>query len=263
MTVHRNQIESTSGTRNPDGTFSLFETVTVNGLETVGASKILEALDLAEAQIGTPHPEVTNMELRNATASVVTGDVIQLRMEYRQRQFAAFSTVQDEIQSRLQVGSTLSQEQVNTDVNGKLLIVSYNLKDENGDSTGVRKQQTGTVAVLLPQSTITVNREELESPLDKSRRFTGKANNGGWLLDPAATARTWLCTGITGNTQDNGDTWDVTYSFQFDRDIWDATIVFRDETGQVPGDVEEKKLGGGGISTYQMYKTVDFNSILA
>jgi hypothetical protein len=97
------------------------------------------------------------------------------------------------------------------------------------------------------------SRREGFSPAFKSRNFVGRTNSGTWGGDPPGS---WLCTRIEGVSDDGGQTFNVTYEFQYNIDTWLATVVFIDpDTGRPP----ENLIEGEGLKQVQVYPRVDFN----
>lgn len=142
--------------------------------------------------------------------------------------------------SIIQVGSSVSSGKTQKDKNGDQIVVSL---------TG-QPDQVGDVEIQLPETVVLFERKESASPLAKSVSYTGTVNDAEIVgADVTYAARTLLCLGIDGTSTDNGQTWTVTYRFQYKPDTWDAEIVYIDpETDRPHDDIN--------IATNDGYKVV-------
>lgn len=138
------------------------------------------------------------------------------------------------------VGSSVSDQETNLDVNGDPLVVEY-----NGD------EQTGTVSIQYPNTILQYSRLETGSPLSKSLAYAGTINDATFK---GCAAGTVLCTRIDGNG--NSVTgYSVTYEFQYKPGGWTSTVAYQDANGKVPPDVAP----GNGLETYDMYHEANFS----
>ena len=118
---------------------------------------------------------------------------------------------------------------------------------------------------------------ETRDPTDISREYAGKCNSGGWGRDLFAAAREWLCTAITGISNDGGETWQVDYEFAYSERQkdgastgpgWDEFKYYVDPTtGKPPATVEainyalDEGVGTGGWKRIKHYKELDFTAL--
>ena len=126
------------------------------------------------------------------------------------------------------------------------------------------KQQGGTVSVYLPQVSWSLSRQADLSPLDIAKTYTGKINSVPWNVDPSSSAFQWLCTSIIGNSDNDGQTYFVTYSFQFNDDpYWRGTVVYIDpETGRRHKDATDAAGAAPRSINYpEVYNDIDFNDL--
>lgn len=197
------------------------------------------------AGFGDEHPTSSRVFLEELAPEAETSADVRIRMLYRVPEFSPSDT--DDADLVIEVGTSLSQITANTDANGDLMTVEY-----NGLS------QSGSVSVYVPESTVRYQVRKSGSPGALSRNYVGKVNSGGWLADPGAAARTWLCTALGGVSDDGGDTFLVTAEFAYREDTYDETVVYIDpETGRMPDDIVD----GTGIVVFQVYTEANFNGI--
>jgi hypothetical protein len=139
----------------------------------------------------------------------------------------------------IQVGTTVQPVQTMFDVDGNLITVTYKNAQE------VEVTQPATVTFQQPMTTWAMQRKEpptqeiggsFLTPGDKSKVFGGKVNSVAiWGEDP----NMWLCTGIAGNSDDNGASYLVDYGFLKapDGKDWDGVAIYQRPDGTTPDDV--------------------------
>ena len=178
-----------------------------------------------------------------------------------------------ELEAQVAVTTSTAQETTNRDWEGKFVVLEH-------PGQAVTKQ-TGTMSVLVPRTSISIKRLESDSPLERSKEFTGKVNAENWTVDGSAPARTWLCSAISGNSNDGGATFEVTYDFLYRPNTsiwydgeenptavagWDQVITFTDpETGKIPDDVIDEDTGkiliATAVQVVQVYEVINFNEL--
>jgi len=232
----------------------------VSGLTGTGPEKQAAAVNAVidiVGPIGAAHPTVAAV-ITEFVSSVDSSDDVRVSIIYRPP-----SVIPDPDQPAavIEVGSSLSQVESNRDVNNNLISVSY--KYPNDYKLDERKQgQTITQGKMLtrpaPESSFVFRRVETGSPGGKSRAYVGKVNAAGWAADPSAAEKTWLCTAITGVSNDGGETYDVTYQFQYREDTWEEDAVFiNPDDGMPPADL----VAGTGTKKVSMTGTANFNNL--
>ena len=71
--------------------------------------------------------------------------------------------------------------------------------------------------------------------------------------------KTWLCTSITSNSDDSGETYQVDYEFQLNVGTWDKDAAFTDaETGRIPADIESQP---DALKRFQLQTKKDFEDL--
>lgn len=232
----------------------------VTGLTGDADAKIYNASTVSGMPlIGASHPTIPYCKLERKVLNAITTEEVRFRLIYTQSYGSIGSGRPTDT---IQVGGGLQQEESNLDAGSNVMTVSYaypsNYPASWGDFAGQTMTQGGLPPRLIPQHGITITKLEYINPAPKARTYIGTVNNGPWSLDTSAAARTWLCTGIIGNSDDAGQTYYVTYSFQYRPDTWDSTIVFIDPaTGRPPPDASS----GNGMETYQRYTMMNFNNL--
>jgi len=242
MATHIDIIDGSRGRESRNGWEEVERVATVTGCTGSGQAKLANALSASGMPgIGSGHPAFANLALEERAPEAIGTDTVKVRLIYRRS-----DPPSDPASGTIEVGASLNQQQTDRDYAGDLITVTH------ADIV-----QGGIVNVLRPQVTITRTRKELSSPGAKAKTYVGKLNSGAWSLDPGASARQWLCTGITGRSDDNGASYEVTYTFQYDENAWWEKVVWIDPaTGRPPN-----PLDATGEKTVQLYDEVDFSQL--
>lgn len=203
--------------------------------------------------IGTVHNVVVTAFVTDIEPTAVSHNTVTFRITYKEYRFPT---------SVIEVGSSVAQVETDKDAFGERVTVQYTYPDDyewNAYLKGVTKTQTGLLSKIQPEPSITITRREMITGFDLTSKkliFEGTTNEAGWELEPDALRDQWLCTSIVGRSQDNGRTYDVTYTFQYRRDTWNETVRFIDPgTGQPPSDL----VSGTGYKDVFVYETANFN----
>ena len=256
MTVTANIIPGESISVSPDG-WAATVVYHVTGLTGNANTRAYAAIiSPGIPVIGTPHPAVSSMRVARVEAKPITSDTpnsMMVTVQYEQLQPDQQPPNEAQL-PQVQVGSSVENTVTQKDVTGAQITVShtYNETDENGDGVTRTETQGGEVEYQVPSTSVTFSRREGQSPAYKSRLFVGKTNAGSFGGDPAGS---WLCTRIEGSSDDGGQTFNVTYEFQHNRDTWVATVVFIDpDTGRPPNGL----VTGEGLIQVQVYQRIDF-----
>lgn len=148
----------------------------------------------------------------------------------------------------IQVGSSVTATKTAQDKDGNRITVTLDGVD-----------QVGEVDIQVPETIVIFERKEGASPRNKSVTYVGKVNSTT-LGSGTYAVRTLLCLGIEGITQDDGETWQVTYRFQYRPDTWRATVYFIDPETDRPAD--GINIGtGDGVETVDVYEEANFSSL--
>lgn len=79
--------------------------------------------------------------------------------------------------------------------------------------------------------------ERMFTILYRKSVYEGTVNSGFWM---GASARKWLCLGIEAESNDNGWSYDVTYTFLYNPMTWDEHTFWRNDKGIIPSPTNSK-----------------------
>jgi len=241
--------------------WELTRIATVTGLTGSAHAMIIDAVENTEGMpsIGDAHPARDYAKLRTIEVESVSNDAVTLRLIYRDSDIGVFPTTPN-AEAVIEVGASVSQLETNKDYTGALMSTTYTYPASYKHNAEMRSQtvnQGAMVSRLIPQRVYRASKREtttayaIESLNDL---YQGKVNSGVWR---GYSARTWLCMGISGSSDDGGTTYNVTYDFQYRPDTWDESVFFIDPyDGKPPQDIS-----GDAQKTYQIYSTANFNNL--
>jgi hypothetical protein len=256
--TYHDRFDGNAGRFTADG-WEFYRIAIVTGVTGEGHAKIYNAAQELGVDINDAHPTVTSCKLREVLCESVDKDVVKLRLVYRRLTHTGHSYTPQ--LDTVEIGANLSQKETNKDVNDVVMQVQYEYPADythDSDYAGKTLSQSPMEPIFIPQPSIVISKAELFSPLAKAKEYVATMNLAGWNLDPTAPAKTWLCTGIVGRSNDAGLNYTTTYSFQYNASTWDKTIVyFLEHTGRPPTDLVD----GTGIKDYQVYQTKNFNAL--
>lgn len=238
-------VEGSSLTLTSEG-YEAQRSARVSGLAGSAPDRLHAALKAhGMPRIGDPHPSIPDLRVVKVAVEPDSPTDATVKITYRSPQgsHAGRSTVE--------IGASVANTTVMEDMAGNRITVAYS---PTGKAEDLRTQTT-RVSRLAPQTTLQITRVELTSPLDKARRFIGGVNQTAVFDGPAGT---WLCVAITGNSADGGNSYSVTYKFQFDPEGWQPTVAYIDPgTRQPPTDLVK----GVGSKTVHIYPELEFKEL--
>jgi len=253
-------LDGNSGNLNMRKGWTFDRQATVTGVIGNGYEKIINAANadgMPEMGSPHPHPDLYNVLLQDKQCTSISNDIVTLTLKYRAPD--VFIPTGDDVV--INVGSSLSQTETNLDANGNVLFTSYTYPadyERNVQMRGVTEDQPGIISKLIPQTTQQYVRLEEDSPLALSNTYVGAINS---VFFAGGAPKTWMCTGITGNSVDGGDTWSVTYSFQFKVDTWDTQLIYINPDTSKPPPFLTPAAIAAGVKSYQIYPLLDFNQL--
>jgi hypothetical protein len=119
---------------------------------------------------------------------------------------------------------------------------------------------------MRPVSGLRFTRRELSRPDARAQEYVGKVNSRKLFED--GDEKLWMCTRLDGTTDDNGESYNVTYEFQKaanSADGWRGFAYYTDPaTGQLPeflGAPGQGPEAGAGITTVELYDSIDFHQL--
>lgn len=257
MTVTLDLIDNTDLKRTSDG-YELSRTAIVTGMTGSGHSRLYNAVnDVAMPNIGDSHPAVSSATLKEISTTYVDSETVKFKLTYRSQ---SFTWQKPFVANAIQVGSSVVQTQTNKDRTGVDFSLTYTYptgyqRSPHDTATTEAKEitQGATATLLAPQLRYSVQKIEFSSPESTAANYVGKVNSSGWR---GYAARTWLCTNISGYSDDGGATFNTTYEFQYNPDTWNVELVFIKDDGKPPSttDANSKK-------TYSIYNEANFGAI--
>lgn len=259
MAVLKDIIDNPTARFTLDG-WTMERTVVVTGVTGDGHEKLLNAMNTSGIPaLGTQHPSGADCYLREAIPTADDSDTVRIRFIYADPTNMSYRQQLNTIE----VGGTLSQVQTNYDRLDSVIgaeytyPVDYEYHDFSEKSEADRTvTQCELVNKFIPEHTIVKTRLEYVNPSLIAIDFVGTVNAAGWNFAPSALSGTWMCTGIVGRSNDGGESYIVTYSFQHRVDTWSTEVLFIDPyTGKPPTDLVD----GVGRETYELYDIMDFN----
>lgn len=257
-----------------------------------GYAKVVDAInglltELGTSQIiGTAHPYLSTAYLRTVTADTIDSDCIQLTLRYSE--FLSSDTV-------VEFGGGVNQIETNKDVDDNLIGVKYYYPSDYPHSlpenlpTDRIVEKTVTVMKNIPSTTMVI-RKSVAWPngfldiMTLKDTYEGALNDLGWTIGglaiPVLQARHWMCTGISGVSNNGGITYEMTYAFEKRSggvinamlnptgSGWYADIPYRDpNTGEPPDDILAYASNVAGTTPWglktnvPLYKVVQFNGL--
>jgi hypothetical protein len=209
-------------------------------------------------QRGDIHPDFDGISLvpiialdRNCDHEQGDPAVFRVTIDYRRPSTTDAEPSEEEEDAIVHIGSSVTSSKTEVDKDGVQIVVTL--------STATPTTQTGSVDIQVPETTIGFRRKESSNPGAKSIATTGKVNSAS-LGSGTYAARTLLCLGIEGESTDGGETYDVTYSFQYRPGTWKAAVVYIDpETDRPHADVDIAGLDG--VTYPNIYSEVAFASL--
>lgn len=256
ITVELDKMQGHNVVQSENG-WELTRMAIVKGVTGDGDERLVNAIISTEVRAaGMPtlydeHPAVSAAILRELRPKPIDTETVEVTLIYRSNGFQVFP--QDTAQ--IAVGSSVQQVSTNRDRSNSDLSVSHTWtaaeKNKHGVSpTTSPDTQGGEITVFKPQTTFEYSIRQNYSPDAYSLSYVGKLNNAPWK---GGAAGTWLCTGINGRSSDNGVTYDVTYSFQYQAGGWNPSYFYRMPDGRPPAVTDTSSL-----KQADYYETADF-----
>lgn len=242
ITVKMDQLQDASCRQTADG-WELQRLAFVSGLSGSYAQRMAQAMTASGIPaLREAHPNLPGVLVAELQASPAGDQAAMVRITYRSPDADFLPDLEDPPQ--IQVGSTLSQTTTSQDATGQPIEVTIG----SGANT---LTQIAQVRKLIPQTTVRYTRLEEASPGDKARNYVGKINSTAVF---SSNPETWMCTGIHGRSDDGGQTYLVTYDFQYNPDGWQPKAVYIDPTtGRPHPDATPIQA--------DIYNTIDFTNL--
>lgn len=253
ITVHPGIVEGTSISQSASG-FSATRTFLA---EATAQETMVQVLTHSEIpQYAEIHPDFDGIGIVpiyafERTCSPVDADnaIFRVTVNYSYPDFTNAEPSEDEDAAIVQIGSSVTTSKTELDKDGNQIIVTL---------TG-QPNQTGSVDIQVPQTTIGFRRREPSNPGAKSIANTGCVNSAA-LGGGVYAVGTLLCTVLDGESPDGGLSYDVVYSFQYDPATWIKPVVYIDpETDRPHEDVDIAM--NEGVAYPEVFPEANFASL--
>ena len=205
---------------------------------------------------GDPHPDIPFQTVESIQSDVLGSNEIALSINYSNIAQAVDEEAQVFISISGSVQSVLTNEFF-TPVGKQLMQLDYRYPlNRDPEGTNTVKKIIATANKQQAIIVVTLKRLESENPLTKAVRFVDRINTRRFL---GTGPRTWLCSSITGDSNDGNETYQVSYVFEFRPQTWDVDLFFTNkETGEIPIDVKDQPLA---FNNFQIQEAVDFGAL--
>lgn len=253
-------LEGASGTIDYLGwkEFTRIMIVSEISLATTGwLEKVAAALAASGLVIGAQHPTYPAMFLSQIQPEGLANDTIKLTCSYNKSIWKKPPQFEDDA---IEVGASIASVETNKDKNNVEMFLKYTYpvgyqRSPHDDPLTAEKIIEVGHLTNKPVADLTWSKNKIEnsSPESKAENYVSKVNSSSWRGYPV---KTWLCTRIYGRSTDGGETYNVTYDFQYRPDNWDHTAIFIKDDGKPP-----KETDGDSKKTYSLLKEANFNNL--
>jgi hypothetical protein len=266
--INQDIISGSSVTSTLSGGASAVRVFYVEDLTGPPSNRLFEALTVGGIpRVGDPHPASQFVICDNVTVSPLTDSNTQAMVtaSYKPLTFGS-SNPDEEGQTQIRLGSTVQSVTTNKFFQGsksKFMRLKYKFEEGDQNSRGLdEEEQIGEVEKQVPITTASFSRQESQRPLKKSQLYVGKTNSSTFL---DGKKNTWLCTDITGNTTDGGETYSVNYEFAFNSETWSPVVSYINPETRLPPVGAFTEAGAikqpDAVKSFQIYQTIDFNKL--
>jgi hypothetical protein len=286
--VVKDVVEGTTVQQGGRGTTAtrVFHVSGITGDPSAKADLALRHPDVAA--LGERHPSITDLFCTNRSISFIDSTNARVDCQYSIPSFergdlpegssGAVAVPGDDSEATgstdlgtITVAATGAEFVTDLDVFGNQMFTAHTVKlpvpatetdfDEFGDpiprsETTKKVVQVQRAQISIPSVVLRVQRMERGSPDQKARDFVGAINSKAIGM---SGPRTWLCTRIDGTSNDGGDTYKVTYEFQYNRELWMFVGIWIDPTTDKPVPSKDFDAEGEEYKIFRVYPEHDFN----
>lgn len=211
-------------------------------------------------RVGDRHPSIPSIICDTVTANPTDADKAEVTANYSTLKHGN-TPVNEEAEVSITLSGSVQSVTTNefflSNNKKELMKLEYRYpQDKNPE--GVNKPVEIVPTANREQAIITavMSRLEDEHPLQKAVGFVEHTNKRTFL---GTGPRTWLCTSIGGVSNDSGETYQVTYTFEYRSETWDVVLAFADkETGAIPVDVDGQP---SAKKPFKLQPTADFGRL--
>lgn len=229
-----------------------------NGIKAVRAFLVEDSSGMAEALSSTPavfdfHPDYTTIQVVSKSVTPLGPSTYKVSVNYEPIE-SDQSTTSSEEDTTINIGAAVAQVTSNKDVDGNTVTIK-NAKSEKGDKL---EDKSGLFEVYRPQTSISFSRRENSDggkPKSDNLDVIGKINNAPFF---GYVEKSVLCTGVQAVSNDGGVTYQTTYEFQINPNLWVIDLIYTDEDGNPRADAT---IGNGQIVAINVYEQTDFRDL--
>jgi hypothetical protein len=209
-------------------------------------------------QNGDPHPSIPVIRVDSRVTSAKGSNEILVTVNYKTLD-SGNSPTDEEAETQISLGATVQTVETNKHIlaNGKSELMELKFTYPEGEAPdGVDNEKVviPTVSKEVPSIIASMGRQESTHPLNKASIFVGTLNKKTFL---GTKQKTWLCTKIVGVSNNSGESYAVSYEFQYQSDTWDVELAFTDpETGLIPPTVADNP---EALKKFQLQTLEDFD----
>lgn len=256
-------IEGSSYTSNISDGDTAVRAFMVTEIRANGDAVLIEATRTSGIpRTGDAHPTLgDNVQVTDVTAQKIASDNKKAKVFVTYKTLKLGQSSPNEA-AQTQISVSASTQSVDTNkffkTNGTEDIILLKYKYPAGKAPdGVQEvEQVGIVTKQVPLIVARFSRQETDLPLAKILKFQGKVNASNF---GGGKKRTWLCTDISTNSEDNGQTFSISYEFTYNSDTWDPLVVFIDpDSDRPPTDVLSQS---DAAKRFKIYETANFNAL--
>lgn len=199
------------------------------------------------------HPSVPKMFCDSRSTSPKDPQTVEITCHYKQPTRASDRNAGDKAQPQIQIGASVVTQSTNLDADDNVMECE---RRNTADSTTVK--QPVMAQVQVPQIVLRLQRKEENSPHAKARDYVGRVNKEKFY---DGDEKCWLCTRIEGNSEDGGDSYIVTYEFQYNSWTWKWKAYYQENNLPVKSDASPEPILGYEIKWFDIYEAVSFSPL--
>jgi hypothetical protein len=244
------------------GTTETVRVFHVKGLTGDGYERVVAAVGEGIPQIDDVHPADENLYVTKQDAEAISDSTVEVRITYTTPGSFGGGPVGEAKGCTITVGTTLTSEETNVDADGNPLEVNYTIAG-TGTHGGIyypQKSQNKTTNKLVPHTTLEFRRTVATSPAAESMAYVGKLNSDTFC---GTAEPRWMCTSITGTSNNGGLTYERTDTFAYDGSAgagWVSQLLWIDpDTGFAPHDIDFTT--HNGVQSFNLYNQVSFSGL--
>lgn len=218
------------------------------------------------------HPDVLLSYVVNKTVNMLGAETGEVIVEYAPfksgegneddaEQAYRTKRVSGSVQS---VETNKALEYYGTTDKEELMNVEYEWAEGTKPGPELIDKQVGTVRKEDAILTMEITKIETTDPFNKILTYQGTMNSVTWS---GGGPRSWFLREISSTTDDGGETWTVSYRFQYRADNWDVDVAYIDpRTGAPPKHAGEVDPDTGidqilALPVFRIYRMTDFNKL--